>query len=216
MTQLLALFSILTAFPAQRMALDSTKGLTMIGTAEMSSTTYRGKKAIMAVNTDLNGIGLILIPNCTFQDGSLDVDVAAKPCKGARPDARGFGGLAWRVTAETPKFEYFYIRATNGRAENQVLRNHAVQYAAHPDFPFQVLRKQSPETYEAYTDLEVGEWTHLHVEVKGLEAKFYVGHASQPCLVVHDLKLGNTSGQVGLWIGPESEAYFANLEVKAK
>ena len=36
--------------------------------------------------------------------------------------------------------------------------------------------------------------------------------AAQPALIVNDLKRGATSGQIGLWIGAGTEAYFRNLE----
>jgi hypothetical protein len=41
----------------------------------------------------------------------------------------------------------------------------------------------------------------------------YVHGASQPCLIVKDLKLGDVGGGVAFWIGPGTEAYFANLKV---
>ena len=36
----------------------------------------------------------------------------------------------------------------------------------------------------------------------------------QPTLIVNDLKLGDTSGAVALWIGPGTEGYFTGLSVK--
>jgi len=38
--------------------------------------------------------------------------------------------------------------------------------------------------------------------------------ARQPCLLIHDLKHGGTSGGVALWIGPATEGYFRNLAVQ--
>jgi hypothetical protein len=37
--------------------------------------------------------------------------------------------------------------------------------------------------------------------------------ASQPCLIVNDLKLGDSSGGVALWIGPGTEGYFFGLQI---
>src|SRR6266851_9950714 len=50
---------------------------------------------------------------------------------------------------------------------------------------------------------------------KGQKARLYVHGASQPCLIVNDLKLGDSSGCVALWIGPGTEGYFTGLEIKA-
>jgi len=33
---------------------------------------------------------------------------------------------------------------------------------------------------------------------------------------VNDLKLGDASGGVALWIGPGTEGYFTGLEIKAR
>jgi len=43
--------------------------------------------------------------------------------------------------------------------------------------------------------------------------RLYVNGASQPTLVVNDLKLGDTTGTVALWIGVGTEAYFTNLRL---
>jgi len=94
-----------------------------------------------------------------------------------------------------------------------VRRNHATQYAAHPDFTFARLRKESPERYESYVDLEPGAWTRLRIEVAGRTARLFVHDAPQPALVVTDLKLGTEGGGVALWIGPGTEGFFANPRV---
>ena len=62
-------------------------------------------------------------------------------------------------------------------------------------------------------DLETGAWTHLRIEVGGTRAKLFVNGATQPALIVNDLKRGAVSGQIGLWIGAGTEAYFRALTV---
>ncbi len=51
----------------------------------------------------------------------------------------------------------------------------------------------------------------MRIVVKGKDASLYIGDAAQPCLVVHDLKLGDVTGGVALWSGPGTDAYFRNL-----
>jgi hypothetical protein len=70
--------------------------------------------------------------------------------------------------------------------------------------------------YESYADMVPGEWTHLRVVVNGVDATLYVGGAQQPCLLVHDLKLGDVEGAVALWIGPGTEGYFRNVKISDK
>ena len=49
--------------------------------------------------------------------------------------------------------------------------------------------------------------------VKGTKAFLYVNGSQQPCLIVNDLKLGQTEGQVALWNGSDTEAYFSRLRI---
>lgn len=62
-------------------------------------------------------------------------------------------------------------------------------------------------------DLEAGAWTKIKIEVAGTKARLYVNGATQPCLIVDDLKLGVGRGQVGLWAFIATDAYFSNLKV---
>jgi hypothetical protein len=90
-----------------------------------------------------------------------------------------------------------------------------VQYDSLPDFPWFRLRKESPGVYESYTDLEAGAWTHMKIVVSGTKAALYVNGSEQPCLIVNDLKLGETHGQVGFWGEWSTDAYFSNLTIRS-
>ena len=113
-------------------------------------------------------------------------------------------------------YEYIYLRPTNGRADDQVRRNHSTQYSSHPDFDFARSRQEAPEKYESYVDLEPGVWTKYKIEVEGRKARLYVHGAEQPCLIVNDLKLEPRGGGVALWVGPGTEGYFSNLKITAR
>jgi hypothetical protein len=157
------------------------------------------------------------VPNLDFQDGTIDVDVAGTPLSNAPPGARGFIGIAFRIDAEGATFgcEGFYIRPTNGRAEDQVRRNHSTQYFSYPGYDFDRLRQEAPDRYESYADLVPGEWTHLRIEVSGATARLYVGAAAQPALIVQDLKRGpNAHGSVGLFVDNGTDGHFRNLAVR--
>ena len=134
-----------------------------------------------------------------------------QPAAGAGTGARGFIGIAFRL--QNDRYEYIYLRPTNGRADDQVRRNHSTQYGSYPDFDFAVLRQQSPEKYESYVDLEQGAWTRYRIVVEGTTARLYVHGVAQPCLIVNDLKLGDSAGAVALWIGPGTEGYFTGLTI---
>jgi hypothetical protein len=72
--------------------------------------------------------------------------------------ARGFIGLAFRNKDDNSKFESIYIRPTNGRADDQVRRNHSIQYFSFPDYDFERFRKEAPEKYESYAVMGLIEW----------------------------------------------------------
>jgi hypothetical protein len=150
------------------------------------------------------------------QHGDIEFEVAGQPAAGASEGARGFVGIAFRVQGEGERYEYIYIRPTNGRAEDQVRRNHSVQYSAHPDYPWHRLRKEEPEKYESYADLQPGVWTKVKVVFSGAKARLYLHGSAQPNLIVNDLKNGEASGRVALWVGSEAEAYFANLRITSR
>ena len=76
-------------------------------------------------------------------------------------------------------------------------------------------RRETPGQYESYVDLVPDEWTTMLVEVQGAGAKLYVAGASQPCLVVHDLKRGpDAHGSVGLYVDNGTNGHFRNLRIR--
>jgi hypothetical protein len=179
----------------------------------VAETTYLGKSAVRLVVTPgtTNGESYAMVKGSKFRNGSIEVELAGKPSAAAGPGARGFIGIAFRVQGN--RYEYIYLRPTNGRADDQVRRNHSTQYAAQPDYDFDRLRKESPEKYESYVDLEPGVWTKVRIVVNGTKARLFVHGAAQPCLIVDDLKHGDTEGAVALWVGPGTEGYFAGLKI---
>jgi len=182
--------------------------------------TYRGRLALRIVNDDgaagtvSGGQVLALVKASDFKDGTIEAEVAGFPRQGAKPGTRGFIGIAFRVQDRGSRYEAFYLRMTNGRADDQLQRNHSAQYVSHPDFPWNRLREENPGAYESYVDLDAGAWTRIKIVAAGAKAQLFVNGADQPCLIVNDLKLGESHGQVALWIGSDTEAYFSNLKVR--
>jgi hypothetical protein len=183
--------------------------------------TYKGRKALRAADAApanvSDGIQLVILNKTEFQDGVIEVELTGEPAATAGGGARGFVGVAFRVNLDAAKdaakYECFYLRPTNGRADDQVRRNHSTQYISYPDFPWNRLRQEFPEKYESYVDLVPGEWTKVKIEVRGDKARLYVHDAPQPILVVNDLKHGQSQGQIALWVGAGTVAHFSNLRV---
>lgn len=219
------------AGPPTIMALDSLDGLEIQAVREngldpvkvkADVAAYRGRRAVRLLNDDSaiakgnpsGGQSLAIVKGSDFKDGTIEVEVVGLPRAGSPPDTRGFVGLAFRVQDHGSRFEAFYLRFTNGRADDQFRRNHATQYVSQPDFPWFRLRQENPGVYESYVDIEEKAWTKIKVVVAGTKARLYVNGAAQPCLIVNDLKLGDTRGQVALWNGSDTEAYFSHLRIE--
>src|SRR5713226_8856571 len=181
---------------------------------KLESAEYLGRRAVKITEDGqvTDGEAYAIVKGSAFHNGAIEVELAGRPSASA-PESRGFIGIAFRL--QNGQHEYIYLRPTNGRADDQVRRNHSTQYGAHPKFGFAVSRQEAPEKYESYVDLEPGVWTRYRITVEGTKARLYVHGASQPCLIVNDLKLGDSSGGVALWIGPGAEGYFTGLEIKA-
>ncbi len=192
--------------------LDSAAGLKAVN-VKLDAAEFRGRKAVHVVAPE-DGPGMVMVvPVGGFRDGTLELEVAGQPAGGAMQGARGFIGVAFRVQADMKHYECFYVRPTNGRADDQLRRNHSTQYTSEPDYPWDRLRKESPGVYESYVDLEPGVWTRMKIVVAGKKAQLYVGGAGQPCLIVNDLKGGGAEGGVALWVGVGTDGYFSNLRV---
>jgi len=193
--------------------LDSVEGLRLIN-VKAEVVELDGLEGLKVTRADdySEGGTLVLIEGSDFGNGVIGIELAGEPAPWADPNMRGFIGIAFRVDPADPdRYECFYLRPTNARADNQLQRNHSTQYVAHPEYPWYRLREESPGMYESYVDLAAGKWTSIRIEVKGTTASLFVGEGEQPVLIVKDLKHGESVGQIGLWLHESTLAHFRNL-----
>lgn len=176
---------------------------------------YKGRKAVRITKEGVFDDGFALIKGTDFQDGTIEVDLAAKITGTPPPGLRmpGFLGVAFRARNDGSRYELLYVRPGNARSPDQAIRNHALQYTSEPDFGWHELRTQWPWVYEGHADLQLEEWIHVKIEVAGRTAKLYVNGEAQPGLVVDGLKGQDLHGAVALWSYPKEDAYFSNLRV---
>ncbi|HEY4109558.1 family 16 glycoside hydrolase [Puia sp.] len=185
----------------------------------MSTTNIDGKEAVRVTrDTATKGADLptfVRLNNTdNFSNGTIEVTLLSRLLPTAFPDARGFIGLAFRINKDNSRFESIYIRPTNGRAEDQLRRNHSTQYFSYPDYKFDRLRKEAEGKYESYADMGLNEWIKMKIVVKGAQAKLYLNNNPQPVLIVNDLKLGAAnSGAIGLFVDTGTEAFFRDIKV---
>jgi hypothetical protein len=195
---------------AEPVTLDGKRGLRITPSEEA-----RRRLQSMTPDEQLFFPQLASVDGLEFANGVIEAEIAGAPAPGAGADARGYVGIAFRVQNDGAKYDAFYLRPTNGRADDQERRNHAVQYISHPDWPFFRLRKEAPSKYESYVDLMPGVWTKVKIDVRSERARLYVHDHEQPTLIVNDLKTGaQGKGAVALWSYHGTVAHFRNLRVE--
>ena len=185
----------------------------------MSIEKMNGKKVVkVVIDSTVKGANeptFVKIKGINFKDGTIELKVLSRLLKTAPASARGFIGVAFHIDEQNSKFEGIYLRPTNGRAEDQLRRNHSIQYFSYPDYHFDRLRKEAEGVYESYADMGLNEWITMRIEVKGKQAKLFLNDNKQPSLIVNDLKLGdNVSGSIGLWVDGGTEGYFKDLKIR--
>jgi hypothetical protein len=176
---------------------------------------YLGRKAVrLTVDSPNNpGAGFAGLPGADFQDGTIEADLAVKITTPPGVRMPGFTGIAFRIKPDGSEYEVFYLRPRNALADDQAMRNHAVQYCAEPDSGCYRLRREWPFVYESYADIQPEAWIHLRIEVAGRAARLYLNGSSKPALVVDGLKSSNLHGGIALWGYSNEESYFSNVRV---
>ena len=184
----------------------------------MSIEKLKGKEVVKVIKDssvkEYDEPTFVKIKGSNFKNGTIEVKVLSRLLKNAPDFARGFIGVAFRINDSNTKYESIYLRPVNARVEDQVRRNHSIQYYSYPDYKFDRLRKESPERYESYADMEMNKWITMRIKIKDAQAKLFLDNNTQPSLIVNDLKHGtDLSGAIGLWVEIGTEAYFSDVRI---
>ena len=141
--------------------------------------------------------GTAFLEDLRFQDGVIEVDIAVD-------GTRSYPGIIFRMQTEG-NYERLYVRPHRAG-----LYPDAIQYT--PVFNrVEGWQLYNGTGYTAAAELPPGEWIRLRLEVKGKQARVYLGTRASPALVITDLKHGVSSGTVGV-LGPKNEtACFSNF-----
>lgn len=159
----------------------------------------------------------VKLKNVNLENGIVEVKVLSRiqnpsPFKAAQ----GFIGIAFRINGDNTVFESIYLRPKVGRSENQLARNHTVQYFSYPDYKFDRLRKESKGEYETYADVGLDEWITMRIEFEGDKAALYLNNQKHPSFLVNGLKGKTEPGSIALWVDIGTEGYFKDLKIKEK
>lgn len=193
-----------------------------------ASVVQLGGEDVLKVERDLNALPFdvkrleatvdeptfVKLKNVRFSNGTIEVKMLSRIQNPSPFEfAQGFIGLAFRIDEQQKAFESIYLRPKVGRSDNQKSRNHTVQYFAYPDFKFERLRREFPETYETTAPVNIEEWMTIRLEITGERAELFVNNEKHSTLVVPKMLGKTTDGSIGLWVDIGTEGYFKDLKI---
>jgi hypothetical protein len=203
-------------FLAQNIEFNKTKLIPV--NVSMSLSEIDSNKVVRVIKNsavkEVDAPTFVRLNDIDFKNGVIEVKVLSRLLPDAGDTARGFIGITFHINDDNTKFEGIYLRPTNGRAVQQIRRNHSIQYFSYPNFKYDILRKIAPGQYESYADMDLNEWIKMKVVVKDAQAKLFLNGNNQPSLIVNDLKNGpNNNGVIGLFVDIGTEGFFSDLKV---
>ena len=149
----------------------------------------------------------------SFHNGTIEVKMLSRLLPNAPDFARGFIGIAYRISDDDHQFESFYVRPTNGRqCDDPIRKAHGCQYFSYPKYTFAYFREHHITKYEAPVDIDLNEWIHLKAVIQDNTAQFYIHDMNQPVLIVDDMKHGcDLTGSIGFFVDIGTEAFFKDF-----
>lgn len=190
--------------------------------------TFQGKKALK-IERDLNAIPFDstnveatvdephyakLVGLDDFENGTIEVKMYSQ-LQNPQPysGVAGFIGIYYKIQEHDTAFEGIYVRPKVGRINNQLFRNHAVQYISYPRYKFDTLRKIAPYKYEGSAPVALNEWITMRIEVNGETAEMFINDAKHSSFVVDKMLGNNKKGGIGLYVDIGTIGYFRDLKV---
>lgn len=152
--------------------------------------------------------GLAWLRGINFSEGTIEFDV-----KGQDVFQQSFVGVAFHAQNDST-YDAIYFRPFNFYAKDSVRYIHAVQYVAHPQFPWKKLRDERNAQFEKAIPNapNPNEWFHAKVVIEGKSVQVFVNDRKEAVLEIEKLSVFS-KGQIGLFVGDGSGGDFANLVI---
>lgn len=169
------------------------------------------------IDTSTDGPTYVKLTNVAMENGTIEVKMLSRIMENSPfPAARGFIGVAYRVNQENKNFDAIYLRPSNGRADDQLRRNHTIQYFSYPGNTFGRLRKEANGLYETYADIGLNEWIDVRIEFQDEKAVLYINNQKSPSFIVTKMLGTSKTGSIALWVEIGTVGYFKDLKVTKK
>lgn len=156
-----------------------------------------------------NPVSIAYVAGLELAEGEIEFDA-----RGRVGDGSSFVGVAFHGV-DGATFEAVYFRSFNFGHSDPVKRRHAVQYIAHPDWPWFRLRRERTDEFEKAVTPEPApaDWFHVRVVLGAGRVKVFVNGATEPSLDVPRLS-ERAAGKVGVWMGGYGD--IANLKITTR
>ncbi|MEM8528016.1 MAG: hypothetical protein AAGG68_25465 [Bacteroidota bacterium] len=153
------------------------------------------------------GTGIAIIRDVDFDEGKIELDI-----KGENAPGRSFVGLAFNIQNDTT-YEAIYFRPFNFQSEEQIRREHSVQYISMPKNDWRYLRTNFEGQYEAEFPRQPNpdDWFAVSMVIDDQNIVVYDEETGTQLLSVGRLEK-QMSDQIGFWVG--TKGAFRNLRVK--
>ena len=150
--------------------------------------------------------GFVKLNDLVFADGTIELDI-----KGKNDPGKSFVCLAFHGLNDST-YDVVYFRPFN--FQNPERNTHSVQYIAHPEYTWRILRESHPDKYENKIDPvpDPDSWFHVKLVIKDHLLEAYVNNSETPSLSINQVSHRH-KGWVGFWVGFNSEGWFKNLEI---
>jgi hypothetical protein len=207
---LVGIFLVLTGYSygQQRTNLNEALENQQIEAVNKSISPY-GNDSDAVEMTAANSDGLGILKGTSFEQGTVEIELL-----GENNPGKSFIGVAFNIQDEET-YEAIYFRPFNFVAEEQVRKDHMVQYINHPDFTWKKLRNERPGVFEAEipNPPDPDGWFKARLDITDKTVTVYVNDRPDPVLTIERLAKP-LSKKIGLWTGFGSSGRFKDLGLK--
>ena len=158
---------------------------------------------------DDDGFGIL--EDIEFDKGIIEVELL-----GENNPGKSFIGIAFNIQNDST-FEAVYFRPFNFVAEEQIRKDHMVQYIFHPEFSWRKLRDERTGEFENEISdpPNPNDWFKAIIMISDTKVEVYINEISKPVLSV-DRLTSTKSNKISIWTGFGSSGRFRNLVLRTE
>lgn len=191
---------------AQEISLNLSELTVVNRTAENQT---RGNRSTLVLDAQA-GDGLAILNEVEFETGTLEVDLM-----GENNPGKSFIGIAFNIQNDST-YEAIYFRPFNFVADEQIRKEHMVQYIFHPEYGWNRLRTERTGEFEAQlpNPPNPDEWFRAFITVTKDRVQVRMSEIGKPVLEVPRLS-DPLSNKIGYWVGHNSSGRFDKFNIKS-